>query len=275
MIQGGKGGHIMVAGLQNLEEKFGKLETRTDSLESLLGQFIVSVNAALIRMERGIGQFREEVKADTEAFKEKMAADTEAFKKEVRADTEAFKEGMKADTEAFKEGMKADTKAFKEEMKADMKKHREEMNSRWGDLANKMGTLVEDMVAPNLPEIARRYFRDEAFDFFAVRLMKRKTGGSPVRREFDIIAVSGRNFYIAETKSKPKPEHVGEFSAVLKELPEYFPECRDKRIIPVFSSLYIPEEIRKHLTGHKIYAMGIREGTMDLLNFEEVSERTD
>jgi len=270
MISGGKGGHIMVAGLQNLEEKFEKLETRTDSLEALLGQFIVSVNAALIRMERGIGQFREEVRADTESFKKEVKADTESFKDGMKADTEAFKKEVRADTESFKDGMKADTEAFKEEMKADMKKHREEMNRRWGDLANKMGTLVEDMVAPNMTEIARKYFNDAAFDFFAVRLMKRKTGENAVRKEFDIIAVSVRNFYIAETKSKPKPEHVAEFSAVLKELPEYFPECRDKKIIPVFSSLYIPEEVQKHLTGHKIYAMGIKEGTMELLNFEEL-----
>jgi len=219
MIPDGKGGHIMVAGLQGLEEKFEKLETRTDSLEKILGQFIVSVNGALIRLEKSVEDFKEEVRADT-------------------------------------------------------KKHKEEMNRRWGDLANKMGTLVEDMVAPNMPEIARKYFNDAAFDFFAVRLMKRKTGENAVRREFDIIAVSGRNFYIAETKSKPKPEHVSVFAAVLKELPDYFPEWRDKKIIPVFSSLYIPEEVRKHLTGHKIYAMGVREGTMDLLNFEELEEQT-
>jgi len=231
----------MVAGLQGLEKKFEKLETRTDSLEKILGQFIVSVNGALIRLEKSV----------------------EDFKNEIRADTKAFKEGVRADTEAFKEEMRADTK-----------KHREDMNKKWGDLANKMGTLVEDMVAPNLPEIALRYFGDETFDFFAVRLMKRKTGESSVRREFDIIAFSRRNFYIAETKSKPRPEHVGAYAAVLKELPDYFPECRDKKIIPVFSSLYIPEEVRKHLTGHKIYAMGIREGTMDLLNFEELSEQT-
>jgi len=32
---------------------------------------------------------------------------------------------------------------------------------KWGDLVNKMGTLVEDMVAPNIPGVAEEYFGTE------------------------------------------------------------------------------------------------------------------
>jgi hypothetical protein len=34
----------------------------------------------------------------------------------------------------------------------------------WGELANKMGTLVEDIVAPNIPRIAKRYFGAEELE---------------------------------------------------------------------------------------------------------------
>ena len=37
---------------------------------------------------------------------------------------------------------------FKDEMKVS----RKELNKRWGELANKMGTIVEDIVAPILRE---------------------------------------------------------------------------------------------------------------------------
>ncbi len=225
-------------------------------------------------------KFKEKVQADTEKFKEKVQADTEKFKEEVQADTEKFKEEVQADTEKFKEEIRADTKELKEEMKAskdeiraDTKRLKDRMDKKWGELSNKMGTLVEDMVAPNVPTIVRKYFKDPDFDFFGVRIKKRKVKNRSVRREFDVVAISDKNFFVCEVKSKPSPESVGEFVKVLPEMGEYFPESRDKRIIPIFSSLHIPEDLLRYMTRHRIYAMGFGEETMDLLNFEEMSGR--
>ncbi len=94
-----------------------------------------------------------------------------------------------------------------------------------------------------------------------------------IRREFDIVAASESAFFINETKSKPSPEDVKDFSEMLKDVLDYFPENRGKKMIPIFSSLYLPEEIQKNLTRRGIYAMGSKGGTMDLLNIERVSKR--
>ncbi len=158
-------------------------------------------------------------------------------------------------------------------MESDTKKFKHEMDKRWGDLSNKLGTMVEDMVAPNIPAIARKYFGDDDFDFFGVRVWKRNVKDRSIRREFDIIAFSDRTFYINETKSKPSPEDVKAFSELLKGVFDFFPENSGKKMIPIFSSLYLPEDIKKNLTRRGIYAMGAKEGTMDLLNFKEVSEQ--
>ncbi|MDM8521885.1 hypothetical protein QUF80_00795 [Desulfococcaceae bacterium HSG8] len=107
-------------------------------------------------------------------------------------------------------------------------------------------------------------------DFFAVRIEKRKTDRS-AHREFDVIAVSDKNFYISEAKSKPRPEDVRGFLEALGEIGDYFPESRDRTVIPIFLTIYLPENIKIHLTRNRIYAMGFREGTMDLLNFEELN----
>ncbi|QTA92320.1 hypothetical protein [Desulfonema magnum] len=217
----------------NLQKQVDGLEKRTDSLENILGQFISSMNSTLTRME---------------------------------ADTRAFREEIRADTKAFREEIRADTKALKNEMKT-LKK---ETNKRWGELANKMGTLVEDIAAPNIPGIAAEYFGDRYLTFFGIRIRKPRGDSLSDQREFDVVAVSEKNFYINETKSKPRPEDVRDFVSVLEELPDYFPECRGRKVIPVFSSLYIPEEIVIHLSRNGIYAMAMREDTMDLLNFDEV-----
>lgn len=43
---------------------------------------------------------------------------------------------------------------FKNEARVD----RNEMNKKWGDLANKMGTLAEDLAAPSIPRIIKERF---------------------------------------------------------------------------------------------------------------------
>ena len=90
-----------------------------------------------------------------------------------------------------------------------------------------------------------------------------------MRREFDIIAVSDRNFYLCETKSKPKPENADEIVELLDEISDYFPESEGKNIVPVLSSLYFPEDLLTHLTRKGIYAVGMKEGIMALLNFQD------
>jgi hypothetical protein len=64
-----------------------------------------------------------------------------------------------------------------------------QMNRQWGELANKMGTLVEDIVATNIPRIAREYFECEDIEFFGVRIKKRNQKDRTKKREFDVIAV--------------------------------------------------------------------------------------
>ena len=214
-----------------LQEKMESLETRTDSLEKVLGQFISSVNKAMIRME-----------ADTKVFKEEMRK----FKVEMRAGTESL--GKK--------------------LQEDSRKLRKEV----GRLDNKIGMLAEDMVAPNIPGIAAEYFGDEEFESFASRFYRRKSSDRGVRREFDVIAMSDRYFLVCEVKSNPRPEYAREFSEMLAELPDYFPEIRERRVIPIFASLTIPDDLVRYLSRKGIYAMGLREDTMDLLNFGEVRE---
>ena len=169
---------------------------------------------------------------------------------------------LETSLEAFKDEMRA----FKNEVNEDRKR----MNKMWGELANKMGTLVEDIVAPNIAGVARRYFGAEELEDFMIRRRKRNTKDKNKIREFDVIAVWDDKVIINETKSTPRIDYINDFIDVLKEITDYFPEYRDKQIIPIFSSLYLPEDIVDYLTRNKIYAMGMNDDTMDLLNFEKV-----
>ncbi|MCF8092100.1 MAG: hypothetical protein K9K40_06530 [Desulfotignum sp.] len=147
------------------------------------------------------------------------------------------------------------------------------MNRQWGDLANKMGTFVEDIVAPNLPRIARTCFGCEDLDYFAVRVKKKSCKGDGPRREFDVIAVCEGIFILNETKSSPETRDVDKLAAFVESGArfDYFPEYEGYRIVPVFASLYMDDSLVAYLTRKKIYALTLKEDTMDIVNLNGVS----
>ena len=142
-----------------------------------------------------------------------------------------------------------------------------EQNRRWGELANKMGTIVEDIVAPNIPRIAREYFGFKDMDFFAMRVEKRDKKRNRTR-EFDVIAVYDEKVILNETKSTPRQSYLDEFVEFIKagEFFNYFPEYKEAELIPIFSSLYLPDTVVNYLTKNRIYAMAMKGNTMDILN---------
>lgn len=225
-------------------------------LESVLGQYIVNSDMALSRLERNISNLSSEMKAfkgEMQDFKDEM----QDFKDEMKD----FKDEM----QDFKSFVMADI----EESRAD----RKAMNKRWGELANKMGTVVEDIVAPCIGGIAREYFQVEELDFFAVRLQIKNVSGT-LRREFDVVAESETYLFIVETKSTPRTSYIQDFIDFIPDIKDWFPQARTKTVIPVFSSLYIPEDSVRFLTKNRIFALAMKDDNMDLLN-PDLIENTD
>ena len=156
---------------------------------------------------------------------------------------------------------------FIEEMRED----RRELNRKWGELANRLGTIVEDIVAPNIPGIMRTYFGKDEPDTLMVRVRKKHPSKPDKRREFDVIAVTPDTLFLNETKSTPRMDYLESFAGNYREVFEYFPEYAHLAIVPIFSSLFLPQEGIEYLTSRGIYAMMMSDTSMDLVNFKEVS----
>ncbi len=229
------------------DEVATKVEERIGSLENIMKDLAY----AQLRTEGSLRELSEEMKV----FKDEMKVfkdETVAFKDEMLA----FKDEMKV----FKDEMLA----FKDEMKNEVKR----INKQWGDLANRLGTVAEDIVAPNIPRIARDYFNCEILEDFSIRRRIINKKDSTKVREFDVL-VKCKNFVIVnDTKSTPKISYIDGFIRLLNELFDYFPEYKGLRMIPIFSSFSIPNDLLKYLTKNKIYAMAMKDDTMDLLNPE-------
>ena len=65
---------------------------------------------------------------------------------------------------------------------------RKQRDTQWGYLTRRLGTMVEDIVAPNIPRIAREQFGWREILFFLARVEAMNRRDKSIR-EFDIIAV--------------------------------------------------------------------------------------
>ncbi len=243
--------------MRSVDERLETLEDKTDTLESALGKFIINTNMYLNRFEKGMEALKDEMKA----FKDEM----KAFKDEMKT----FKDEMKT----FKDEMKTfkdEMKTFKDEMKTfkdEMKKDRIEMNKQWGALANKMGTIDEDLIAPATRPVLAKYFNCQPIDR-TIRFIRRM--GSE-NFEVDVLVVCEDKVFMIEVKSAPKVEYVEQIIQKAERFKIFFPEYKDKEIVPIYASIIFPDEVVNYATRNNLYVMAYREWEyMDILNFDEV-----
>ena len=183
------------------------------------------------------------------------------FKNEIKE----FKDEMLDFKNEMKE-FKVETRDFKEEMRQD----RQEMNRQWGNLANKMGTVVEDLIVPGVKSVIKKYFKEEIIDF-AVNRSKKKNN---VEGEYDVIAASKTSLYLVETKTSPNQEKLDDFKNKMTRFKKLFPEFRDLKLVPIFATIRFEEKFIPKVTAAGFYTMAYRDWEyMDLLNFEEISNR--
>jgi hypothetical protein len=156
-----------------------------------------------------------------------------------------------------------------EQTRKEMSESKAELNKKWGDLANKLGTVVEDIVAPNIPTIAKKYFKVEEIQRIMMNLYI-KSESLKKEKEFDLILVAKDLVILNETKTTVRQNYLEEFIQSLPEFFEFFPELKGRKLIPIFSSMSFTPPQLAYLTKHKIYAMSMSGDTMELLNFDEI-----
>lgn len=153
------------------------------------------------------------------------------------------------------------------EFKDENRRERQRMNKQWGDLANRLGTLVEDIVAPNLPRVAADLFACAIPDLFGVRVVRRF--GSETR-EYDALLVCPDVLLVNETKSRLSNTHVDGILDTLRDIPSVFPEYSGRRAVGILASLYPDDSVIRRATRKGVLVMGMGDETMHVLNPEAV-----
>jgi len=199
----------------------------------------------------------------TEMALQSMARDTEAFKQEMREFKDEMRE-FKDEMREFKDEMrefKDEMRGFKDETRLDRKR----MNKAWGDLANKMGTVAEDIVAPNIPRLAREEFEVTGETDLVAGPTRVSRRGEPRRRQYDVVCAGDRKVFVVEVKNTPDREKILEFVGKLKEFDDFFPEYEGWEKHGLFASWSLPEELLGFIADQRLYGLAMGEETMDIV----------
>jgi len=227
-------------------------EERVSTLEHVLEEFIIHTDTSLNRLVGGLEDFKNEMsdfKNEILVFKDEMSD----FKNEMSD----FKNEMS--------GFKGEMSGFKDRMEASHK----EMNKQWAALAQKMGTLDEDLVFPAVRPVVSKYFKCDPIDR-SIRNLRRKNGDS---FEVDVLAICEDKVFMIEVRSTPRVNYVDEILNKVPLFKKFFPEYEDKKIIPIFASITFPDNIVQYATRKCLYVMAYREWEyMDIINFDEIGE---
>jgi hypothetical protein len=163
-------------------------QEQVDRLEEALTAFAHDVREAQLRTDQEI-----------RALKVEMSA----FRRDLHAAQLRTEQGTQAP--------RAETSDFNQEMrdyKEESRRENRAMNRRWGELANKMGTMVEDLVVPSLPRVLREVM-DLELDSVSARTIRHLPEGG--NAEFDGLAFAGGLVVLNITKSTLRQRDVDAF----------------------------------------------------------------
>ncbi len=168
----------------------------------------------------------------------------------------------------------AEMAEFKEEMRQfreDSKPENREFNRRLGDIANKQGRLIEDIVAPSICRVMKQALgMDEDAACYANERIKRALRGDFRHiREFDVVAECGDYVMVNETKSSLRARDVTGLIETISVVREYFPEFQARKIIGSVASVYVDESVVNFATRNGVLVLAVGDDLMDIQNPEE------
>jgi len=153
----------------------------------------------------------------------------------------------------------AEMRAFKDEMRQQSR----DMNRKWGEISNKLGTMVEDLVAPSLPRIVEEKLREIVLDLMP-RRKRRLTDGRV--REFDAVAVTSSLVCLNSTKATLRSADVDRFVEDIAAFREFFPEYDDRPLVGILASLAVDDSVLSYAEKQGFLVLAVGDELMEIKN---------
>ena len=117
------------------------------------------------------------------------------------------------------------------------------MNKRWGEMAQRLGTITEDVFAPGIPYLVKN---------LGYRVRERMLDVEYERegycRQYDALVVAedeeGREVvFVAEVKSQARSEDFKQLKGLVEDLLGFKPEYGERRVVPVLAAFRVPGDL--------------------------------
>ena len=160
----------------------------------------------------------------------------------------------------------AEMHAFRDEMgtfKDEVRQQNRDMNRQWGEISNKLGTMVEDLVSPSLPRIIEAKLRETVLDLMPRR--KRRLADGRVR-EFDAVAVTANLVCLNSTKATLRSADVDRFVEDIATFREFFPEYNALPLVGILASLAVDDSVLNYSEEQGFLVLAVGDELMEIKN---------
>jgi hypothetical protein len=124
-----------------------------------------------------------------------------------------------------------------------MRESSEKLNRRMGELGNKLGSVVEHMI---LPDIEKK-FNELGYTFENVSTnLKMKDPSGVIYAEVDVVLENGDHVMLIEVKTDLKTEHVKEHRRRLETIRKAGRKWQDKKLLGAVSAAIVEKNVRDY-----------------------------
>ncbi len=271
-----------------LDQSIEQDHERLTRLEDVLADFIKSNQDGFAKSQQEMVEFRQEMAASRQhsdaefaKFQQQMAASRQHSDAEfAKSQQQMAASRQHSDAEFAKsqqqmaESQKrndAEFAKFQQQMAESQKRNDAgfaKLRQDMGYLSHRLGDLVEDLVAPSLPEVLRDVVEctDTQNAMLTVRIRRRHPSQPGKMLEIDAIADCGNYVLFNETKNQLTPEKVTAFLDKLGIIREYFPEYQHYTILGSVSAPAVAASLIEYASRQGLFVLGANEGLMTLQN---------
>ncbi len=131
-----------------------------------------------------------------------------------------------------------------------------------GNLGNRLGEFVEEMVKPS----ALKLFQQRGINVFEVYQNIENSRIEKKHIEIDLLLVNSDDVVVIEVKSKPTISEVKEFINKLKEFKIFFIHYKDLNIYGAIAGMVIPKNVREYAIKNGLFVIVPEGDSMHLAN---------
>jgi ATPase subunit of ABC transporter with duplicated ATPase domains len=206
---------------------------------------------------------REQERAETE----RLGKEAERRREQERAETERLREEAERRREQERAEDERQMRALRREVDKTVRAVREQ-GKQLGNLGNRLGQFVEELVAPAVV----RLFRARGIDVREVyrRALARRNGDS---MEIDVLVVNDTDVVALEAKSELDADDIEDQVDRLRRFKTMFPRYAGCRVLGAVAAMVVPVQVGRQAYQAGLFVLAPSGETMRILNDKRFKPR--